>query len=69
MLLDFLKRLIGVNLSEHEKDVLKALRTSEVTSRKVSGRGSLTMNAIEITQTRKFREYTEKASAIVNNTK
>ncbi|CAE6947075.1 hypothetical protein ACOMICROBIO_GDFFDHBD_03401 [Vibrio sp. B1REV9] len=65
----FLKRLLLLTVSEQEKKVLVALQTSEVTSRRVVGRGTLTVDAIEVTRTRKFQEYAEQASQIVNSSR
>ncbi|EGR2840680.1 hypothetical protein [Vibrio cholerae] len=66
---NFLKKLLLLTVSEQEKKVLIALQTSEVTSRRVVGRGTLTVDAIEVTRTRKFQEYAEQASQIVNNSR
>ncbi|MGO2127516.1 MAG: hypothetical protein ACTH4U_02165 [Pseudoalteromonas prydzensis] len=62
---DFLKRLFKLNLSAEEQHVLNALNTSSA-SKRVIGRGTLTVKASDITSSDKFRTYTEKASVIVS---
>ena len=56
---------LAAGLAQQEKKVLVALQASEVTSRRVLGRGTLTLDAIEITRTSKFKKYSEQASQIV----
>ncbi|MEZ9471001.1 hypothetical protein AB4211_11550 [Vibrio lentus] len=65
----FLKKLLLLTVSDQEKKVLTALRLSEVTSRRVVGRGTLTVDAGEVTRTLKFKKYAEQASEIVNNSR
>ena len=64
-MIDYLKRFFKLTLSAEEKSVLNALNSSSA-SKRVVGRGTLTVKASDITRTAKFKEYTEKASVIVS---
>ena len=59
-----LKRLFS---NEDEQKVLTAIRESGLTTMRVVGRGTLTVNTQEVTNTAKFRRYSELAEAIVQN--
>lgn len=63
---ELLKRLLKLNISPEEQRVLDALNASTITSRKVVGRGTLTVNVKDITSSEKFREYSIKATRIVS---
>jgi len=62
---EFLKRILKLSLSTEDKKVLEALNASKVTSRKVVGRGTLTVNVSDITGSKKFKKYSDKAAEIV----
>jgi hypothetical protein len=64
---EFFKRILKLSLSTEDKEVLAALNASTVTSRKVVGRGTLTVNVSDITGSQKFKDYSEKAAAIVSS--
>jgi len=64
---EFLKRILKISLSTDDQRVLNVLNSSTITSRKVVGRGTLTVNVSEITGSEKFKEYSDKASAIVSS--
>jgi hypothetical protein len=63
---EFFKRILKLSLSAEDKAVLAALNASTA-SRKVVGRGTLTVNVSDITGSQKFKEYSEKAAAIVSS--
>ena len=60
----FLEKILKLSLSSEDEKVLQALKDSEVTSRKVIGRGTLTVKASDITASKNFKAYSEKASKI-----
>jgi len=60
-----LKRLLRLDISPEEQRVLDILNASEIKSRRVVGRGTLTVNVKEVTSTERFRILSEKASQIV----
>jgi S-adenosylmethionine:tRNA-ribosyltransferase-isomerase (queuine synthetase) len=60
-----LKKLLKLELSVEDQRVLDALNSSKVASKRVIGRGTLTVNVLEITGSDKFKEYSKQASNIV----
>jgi len=63
---DFFKKILKLTLSAEEQRVLNALNSSSA-SKRVVGRGTLTVTVSDITSSEKFRSYTEKASVIVSS--
>lgn len=63
----FFKEFFKLNLTAEEQKVLDALNSSDVVSKRVVGRGTLTVKVSDITSSDKFRSYTEKASTIVSS--
>ena len=63
---NILKRMLGLEFSDYESNVLSRLNKSEVTSRKVGPRGGLSMVVSDVTRTEKFKKYRELASVIVS---
>ena len=61
------KSLFGLVLSSDEQKILEALESSNVDSKRVVGRGTLVLNASQVTASEKFRKYSKQASAIVAN--
>lgn len=65
-MIEFLKRLFKLSLTAEEQKVLDTLNASDVTSRRVVGRGTLTiLDVTEMTHSEKFRKHSEQASQIV----
>ena len=60
-----LRKLLKLELSVEDQRILDALNSSKVTSKRVIGRGTLTVNVSEITGSDKFKEYSKQASKIV----
>ena len=60
-----LRKLLKLTLSVEDQRILDALNSSKVTSKRVIGRGTLTVNVSEITSSDKFKEYCKQASKIV----
>lgn len=52
-------------LNEREKEIAKALRETGHKSRKVIGRGTLTVDPAEVRNTKKFKEFAERAAKLV----
>jgi hypothetical protein len=57
-----IKRLLT---NSDEKKVLEAIKESGYTTMRVVGRGTLVVDAKEVTGTDKFKKYTEQAKEIV----
>ena len=64
---DFWMKIFRLSLTADEQKVLDALNASEITSRRVIGRGTLTMDVAEVTRTAKFKKYSQQTSQIVAN--
>lgn len=62
---ELLKKLFKLALSVEDQRVLDALNSSDVTSKRVVGRGTLTVNVSDITSSAKFKKYSQQASEIV----
>ena len=60
-----LRKLLKLTLSVEDQRILDALNSSKVTSKRVIGRGTLTVNVSDITSSDKFKEYSKQASNIV----
>jgi hypothetical protein len=60
-----LRKLLKLELSIEDQRILDALNSSKVSSKRVIGRGTLTVNISEITGSDKFKEYSKQASNIV----
>ena len=60
-----IKDIFGFGLSDEDKKVLSAISESGLTTMRVVGRGTLIVDAKEVTNTRKFKEYSKKARRIV----
>jgi hypothetical protein len=60
-----LRKLLKLTLSVEDQRILDALNSSKITSKRVIGRGTLTVNVSEITSSDKFKEYSKQASNIV----
>jgi hypothetical protein len=60
-----LRKLLKLELSIEDQRILDALNSSKVSSKRVIGRGTLTVNVLEITGSDKFKEYSKQASKIV----
>lgn len=59
----WLKKLLGLNISDEEQKILDALNASTVT-RRVIGRGTLILNVSELYETEKFKRYQRLARSI-----
>ena len=64
-----LKSFFAYKLDEDQKKLADALEKSEVTSRKVVGRGGLTMDGNELLQTVRFQAYRKRGAEVVNANK
>lgn len=64
MMKTFVKKLLGLNISDEEQKILNVLNTSSVT-RTVSKRGTIYLNVVELVATDKFKNYQKQASDIV----
>lgn len=62
---ELLKKLFKLALSVEDQRVLEALNSSSVASKRVIGRGTLTVTVSDVTSSEKFKNYTRKASEIV----
>ncbi len=62
----FFKEFFKLNLTAEEQRVLDALNSSDVISKRVVGRGTLTVKVSDITSSDKFKSYSAKASTIVS---
>jgi hypothetical protein len=60
---NFLAKFVGVN--DDNKYLVEALKVSEITSRRVIGRGTLTVNANDIIKSESFRREVIDAAEIV----
>ncbi len=60
----FIKKFIAPD--NEEREILEAIKASGITSRRVVGRGTLTLDVREVTQSEKFKEYAEEAHKIVH---
>ncbi len=60
-----LRKLLKLTLSVEDQRILDVLNSSKVTSKRVIGRGTLTVNVSDITSSDKFKEYSKQASNIV----
>ncbi|WP_158527212.1 hypothetical protein [Pelagibaculum spongiae] len=52
-------------MSEEDRKILKALKDTGVASRKVVGRGTMTVDAKDVTSTEAFKAHSKRASEIV----
>lgn len=59
----FLAKLMGVN--DDNRDFVEALKVSEIASRRVTGRGTLIVNADDIIKTDSFKREVTDAAEIV----
>jgi len=59
------KKIIGVSVNPEEQKVLDAINESGLQTMRVVGRGSLTVDSKEVTNTAKFKTYVEQARSIV----
>ncbi len=65
-MVEFLKHLIpALRLDEEEQRILEAIEKSGFTTMRVVGRGTLTVDPREITNSAEFKRYTEKARLLV----
>mgnify|MGYP000032352082 CR=1 FL=1 len=67
-MIDFIRFFFKPNKDEAE--ILKAIEDIEasgIKSMRVVGRGTLTVDVKEVTQTEKFKEYAQKAHEIVHS--
>jgi len=62
---ELLKKLFKLTLSVEDQRVLEALNSSSVASKRVIGRGTLTVTVSDVTSSEKFKNYSEEASKIV----
>ena len=64
-MIDLFKKIFKLGLSVEDKRILDALNASNIASKRVIGRGTLTVKVSDITSSDKFKEYTRKATEIV----
>ncbi len=65
-MVEFLKRLIpALRLDEEERRILEAIEKSGFKTMRVVGRGTLTVDPQEITNSAEFKRYAEKARLLV----
>lgn len=57
--------MLGIYIAPEERKVLDAINSSGLTSMRVIGRGTLTVDAKEVTKTEKFKGYVKQAKIIV----
>jgi hypothetical protein len=62
---ELLKKLFKLALSVEDQRVLEALNSSSVASKRVIGRGTLTVTVSDVTSSEKFKNYSKEASKIV----
>jgi hypothetical protein len=60
-----LRKLLKLTLSVEDQRILDALNSSKSQTKRVVGRGTLTVNVKDITSSAKFKEYSKLASQIV----
>lgn len=57
--------MLGLTLTTDERKILDVLNASSIRSRRVIGRGLLTVDVAEVKRTEKFKAYQKQASEIV----
>ncbi len=62
---DLIKKMIGTYVTPDEQKVLDAINNSGLTTMRVVGRGTLTVDVKDVTKTDKFRSYVEQAKNIL----
>ncbi len=62
---DSFKSFFAYKLDDDQKKVAEALKNSEVKSRRVVGRGGLTMDGAELLKTAKFQAYRKRGAEVV----
>lgn len=61
-----IKKMLGVHVDLDEQKVLDAINQSGLKSMRVVGRGTLMVDAKEVTRTEKFKDYARQAKSIVD---
>ncbi|VAW75776.1 hypothetical protein MNBD_GAMMA12-1352 [hydrothermal vent metagenome] len=61
---DIFKKIIGTYVAPDEQEVLNAINNSGLKSMRVVGRGTLTVDTKEVTNSPKFKEYVQQAKQI-----
>lgn len=64
-----IKKLLGVYVDPDEQKILNAIDQSGLQSMRVVGRGTLVVDAKEVTSTEKFKDYAQKAKIIVDQSR
>ena len=66
-MVDFIKKITGTYIDAEEQQVLDALAESGLESRRVVGRGTLTVDPKEVTNTDQFKKYADLAKDVVEH--
>lgn len=62
---DLIKKMLGTYIDPDKQKVLEAINNSGLKTMRVVGRGTLIVDAKEVTNTKKFKDYVEQAKSIV----
>lgn len=62
---NLIRKLFHISISSEEQRVLDAIKDSGLKSMRVVGRGTLVVDAKEVTNTDKFKDYAKEAKKIV----
>lgn len=65
MMKDIIKKIFGVYVTPDEQKVLDAIDQSGLKTMRVIGRGTLTVDVKEVTNTEKFKGYVAQAKHII----
>ncbi len=64
-----IKKMFGIYVDPDEQKILNAIDNSGLQSMRVVGRGTLMVDAKEVTSTEKFKAYAKQAKIIVDQSR
>jgi len=62
---DLIRKMLGAYITPDEEEILKAINNSGLKTMRVMGRGTLVVDAQEVTKTDKFKDYAKQAKSVV----
>ena len=65
-MIDLIKKIFGVYVTPDEQKILDAIDQSGLKTMRVIGRGTLTVDVKEVTNTEKFKGYVAQAKQVVH---